>query len=138
MLPYSRTVLSPRTISRLLDEYPALHIHALEGTYAQLEPLLSNGDLDLIVGATRHSGPDSAMLSQPLLRDCLAFIARAGHPLTGKKRLSGHDLKRLKWVLPAKNTPSRTRFDQWLKKNLQLSGNYIETSSLTAVRGLLL
>lgn len=139
MLPYSRAVLSPRAMTRLLDEYPALRIHALEGTYTQLEPLLGNGDLDLIVGATRTSGLNKAMISQYLFRDCLAFIARADHPLIGRKRLSGNDLRRLKWVLPAKSTPSRKLFDQWLKKqHLQLSADYIETSSLTAIRGLLL
>ena len=139
MLPYSRAVLSPRAMTRLLDEYPALRIHALEGAYAQLEPLLGNGDLDLIVGATRNSGQNKAMISQYLFRDCLAFIARADHPLIGRKRLSGNDIRRLKWVLPATGTPSRKLFDQWLRKqHLKLSANYIETSSLTAIRGLLL
>ncbi len=139
MLPYSRTVLSPRAIGRLLAEYPALRVQALEGTYAQLEPLLRNGDLDLIVGATRDSATDQAMASQYLFRDRLALIARADHALAGSRRLSGDDIRRLKWILPAQNTPSRGLFDQWLKRqNLQLPGNYIETSSLTTIRGLLL
>ena len=139
MLPYSRTVLSPRAITLLLNEYPQLKISAREGTYAQLAPSLKNGDLDMIVGATRPAGEEKGFTNEYLFSDRLAFIVRADHPLLGTKKLSLGDINHLEWILPARNTPSRQLFDHLLEKQgLQQPTNYIETSSLTALRGILL
>jgi DNA-binding transcriptional LysR family regulator len=53
-LPYSRTLLTPRTIHRVLEAHPALRISTREGPYQMLETALRNGEVDLIVGATRE------------------------------------------------------------------------------------
>ncbi len=139
MLPYSRTILTPRAITRLLDKYPNLKVSTQEGIYSQLEASLRNGDLDLIVGATRPIYKVKGIVTECLFKDRLAVIARSDHDLAASKTLSPERLFNLKWVLPARQTPARVLFDQFMKKHhLAQPVDYVETCSLATVRGLLL
>ena len=138
-LPYTRTILNPRAINRLLDEHPGLQVSTQEGTYAQLEVSLRNGDLDFIVGATRQDGSVKGLLTERLFDDRLAVIARADHPLTNVDKLKPENLSELRWVLPSRQTPARLLFNDFLRKHhLDQPVDFIETSSLTTLRGLLL
>ena len=139
MLPYSRPILLPRAISRLTKEYPQLGITTREGTYANLELPLMSGELDLIVGATRPQELTPGLKSEALFRDELSLVVRAEHPLAGKKKIALGELEQFGWILPAKETPARQLFESFLGRNkVEAPTNYIETSSLTMLRGLLL
>lgn len=139
MLPYSRPVLLPRAISRLLNEYPLLNVSTREGTYSNLELPLMSGELDLIVGATRPKNLNLTLKSKTLFKDKLALVIRAGHPLTGSKKIDLNKLEAFGWILPAKETPARQLFERFLKREqIEAPVNFVETSSLTMLRGLLL
>lgn len=138
-LPYTRTIITPRAISHLLKRYPQLGVSTREGPYAIQEALLRSGEIDLIIGATRQDVADLGVATEVLLQDQLALIVRKGHPLLEKKNLQLTDLQDCGWVLPAANTPSRGIFDEVLAAhNIQRPANYIESSSLVTIRGLLL
>lgn len=138
-LPYTRTVLIPRAINRLLGDYPQLQVSTSEGRYTQLEVALRSGDLDCIVGATRPSIDDKGLIGETLLEDQLAIIVRSGHPLIHRANLTLADLVDYRWVLPARHTPAHVLFRQLLQEHaLAEPQNSIETSSLSTVRGLLL
>ncbi len=138
-LPYSRTILTPRAINRLLDQYPGIKISTEEGPYNLLEAALRCGELDLIVGAIRPVGSKEGLIAEKLFEDRLSVIARKGHPLECKADLSFDELEHYSWVLPATGTPSRLIFDKILQnEGVQTPSSIIETSSLANVRGLLL
>lgn len=138
-LPYSRTLLTPRTIHRVLEAHPALHISTREGPYAVLEASLRNGDLDLIIGATREMDGASGLVTESLFEDELAVIARAHHPLAGAGRLTLKRLLGYGWVLPVRGTPARQLFDECLATHrCPEPAQVIETSSMALIRGLLL
>ncbi|WP_226876392.1 LysR family transcriptional regulator [Microbulbifer hainanensis] len=138
-LPYSRTLLAPRTIHRVLESHPLVQISTQEGPYGLLESSLRNGDLDLIIGATRDLENSATLATETLFEDKLAVVARGGHPLTGKQELELLDLMEFGWVLPARSTPARRLFDRYLaERGLPLPAQTVETSSLSTVRGLLL
>ena len=137
-LPYTRSILTPRAINRLLDNYPQLEVSTIDGPYALLEASLRSGDLDCIVGAIRDVDQSKNLTTQILFRDRLAVIVRKGHPLETKDNLSLSDLHHYAWVLPNQNTPSRQLFMDVLKNNnLSPPQQSVETSSLSTVRGLL-
>ncbi len=139
MLPYSRPILLPRAISRLTSEYPQLSISTREGTYANLELPLMSGELDLIVGATRPGKLNPALKNEALFQDELSLVVRADHPLLGKKQLHLPEFESYGWILPARETPARQLFERYLASHkVEAPANYIETSSLTMLRGLLL
>src|SRR5690606_19545838 len=138
-LPYSRTILTPRAINRLLDQYPQIKISTEEGPYNLLESALRCGELDLIVGAIRPVGRNENLITEKLFEDRLSVIARKGHPLEGKSIASFEELQEYSWVLPSTNTPSRLIFDKILhNEGVKTPSSIIETSSLANVRGLLL
>lgn len=138
-LPYSRTVLTPRTILRVLDEHPQLQVATREGPYAMLEAALRNGDLDLIIGATRDIEPGSNLKTEVLFEDELAVIAGRDHPLAGAAQVTLTQLLEYGWILPVRQTPARKLFDRYLaEQGSALPARIIETSSLSTIRGLLL
>lgn len=138
-LPYTRTVLIPRAINRLLGFHPLLKVSTAEGPYAQLEVALRSGDLDFIVGAIRPDIETKGLATERLFDDRLTVIVRKDHPLSVRKKLTLAELKDMRWILPARNTPARHLFDRELaEQQLELPKQTIETSSLSTVRGLLL
>ncbi|WOX07001.1 LysR family transcriptional regulator [Microbulbifer pacificus] len=138
-LPYTRTVLIPRAINRLLATYPELQVSTSEGRYTQLEVALRSGDLDCIVGATRPAIDDKGLCGETLLEDQLAIIVRCGHPLIRRSNLTLADLMDYRWILPARHTPAHFLFRQLLQEHtLPEPHKSVETSSLSTVRGLLL
>lgn len=137
-LPYARTLLIPRSIHRLLEHHPQLQISTREGPYDVLEASLRNGDIDLIIGATRSLGNASTLRTQKLLEDKLAIITRTSHPLATANRVSLKQLQQFGWILPPQRTPARQLFDQFLsKQKALLPQQIVETSSLSTIRGLL-
>lgn len=138
-LPYTRSILTPRAINRLLERYPQLDISTVDGPYALLEASLRSGDLDFIVGATRAIDQGKNLATEGLFGDRLAFIVRAGHPLEGRKNLAMSDLNDYSWVLPNKRTPARQLFQEVLNKNnVSQPEHSVESSSLSTIRGLLI
>lgn len=138
-LPYTRTILTPRAITRILKEYPGLNIRTEEGPYTLMESALRCGELDMIVGAIRPVQNGDGLTTEKLFEDKLSVIVRSGHPLEGRQNLSLSDLQRYAWVLPASKTPSRLIFDRMLEDaGLETPKSTVETSSLSNVRGLLL
>jgi LysR family transcriptional regulator of gallate degradation len=138
-LPYSRTVLVPRSIHQVLELHPKLQIATREGPYDVLEPALRSGAIDLIVGATRRQNADSPLVAEELLQDELAVICSRHHPLAQRTVVSIAEILRYGWVLPLKTTPARQLFDRFLQRHeasepLQI----IETGSLSMTRSLLL
>jgi len=138
-LPYTRTILTPRAITHLLNDHPQLDISTFEGSYAVLESALRSGDLDFIVGAIRADNASKDLITEKLFEDNLSVIARVGHPLKNKSKLTLADLQDYDWILPSHNTPTRKLFDETLRSHdLEPPEHAIETSSLSTVRGLLL
>ncbi len=138
-LPYARAALVPRTIHRVLQKHPHLQIATREGPYEVLERALRNGNIDLIIGATRSHDAGSPLVAENLFEDELAVICSAKHPLAEHAAVSIEDILRYGWVLPLPTTPARQLFDQFLqRKGYTGPGKIIETSSLSMTRGLLL
>ncbi|NND00893.1 MAG: LysR family transcriptional regulator [Gammaproteobacteria bacterium] len=138
-LPYTRTIITPRAINRLLKQYPQISLSTREGPYAMQEALLRSGEIDLIIGATRTNTTDSSIATEVLLQDQLALIVRKAHPFLKRKDLKFSDLQDCGWVLPAPNTPARQLFDHVLSKHrINRPALFIESSSLITIRGLLL
>jgi LysR family transcriptional regulator of gallate degradation len=138
-LPYSRSVLVPRSIVRLLQDHPQLSISTREGPYDVLEAELRSGAVDLIVGATRKHEADSPMLAETLFEDELAVICGAHHPLAQREEVSVTQLLEYGWVLPLRTTPARQLFDRFLRGHgVAEPRQIIETGSLSMARGLLL
>ena len=138
-LPYVRTAIIPRTIVRVLRSHPTVEITTREGPYDVLERALRRGDVDLIVGATRPRVDKATIRTENLLEDELAVICGVHHPLANRRNVGLDQILECGWVLPARNTPARRLFNDFLVRHgREQPRQVVETGSMSTTRGLLL
>ncbi len=137
-LPLVRTRIVPEAVVALAARYPEAQVEIVDGPYEQLALSVQVGTCDLLVGALRGAAAPPGLAEEELFRDALAIVARAGHPLAGR-RLAGPDLAGHPWVLPRRDTPSRAILDRLMQAwGLDSGGSgHVETGSLVALRGIL-
>ena len=137
-LPLGRTQILPMAIASLLRQHPQLHVATLESPYEVLAASLRSGDIDFILGALRGTVGDSEISEEPLLLDRISVIARAGHPLAGR-RVGFSDMRHATWVLSRRGAPSRELFDRFFSDARQGPPSpSVETGDLAVLRCLLL
>jgi LysR family transcriptional regulator of gallate degradation len=138
-LPLASTLLVPRAVTRLKEEYPELLVTILEGTYESLLNSLRCGDVDVLVGVLRYPIPCSDIVQERLFEDLLSVVGRKDHPFASAKSLRLADVIDAEWVLPYKGAPSRRAFEQVMHAaGLPLPKNAIESNALVALRALLI
>lgn len=138
-LPLVRTRIVPDAVVDLIARYPRARVEILDGSYDSLVRLMRSGGCDMIVGALREGRLPQGLAEETLFHDTLSAVARAGHPLAGRK-LTGPELAAYPWVLPRRDTPSRAIFDRLQATHgvADPALGHIETGSLVALRGILL
>jgi len=139
-LPYARTVLVPRAVSRMLRDHPEVEITIFDGEYERLQEALQAGELDVIVGTVRMPAELSRLQrSEVLFHDDLAAVVRSGHPLAGRPAVDLADLVALTWVLPRQKSPQGRHFEDLLQaRNIGWPRRIVYCDSLAATRGILL
>lgn len=138
-LPLASTLLVPRAVTRLKQEYPELLVTILEGTYESLLDSLRCGDVDLLVGVLRYPIPCNDIVQEKLFEDLLSVVGRKDHPYAKAESLRLADVIDSEWVLPYKGAPSRRAFEQAMHAaGLPTPKNAIESNALVALRGLLI
>ncbi|MFC5478264.1 LysR family transcriptional regulator [Massilia suwonensis] len=137
-LPLARTRLLPLAIASVLQRHPRLQVSSLESPYGELTAGLLGGRIDFIVGALR-SNPGDAFSAEPLFEDKAALVARAGHPLARKKKLTLADLEGYPWVLSRPGAPLRESLVQFFERQgMAPPQPTVETGDLALLRGLLM
>jgi LysR family transcriptional regulator of gallate degradation len=137
-LPLARSQLLPMAIAAVLNKHPRLQIRSLESPYDELTASLLSGRVDFIVGALRESVGE-AFVSHALLEDKAALVARAGHPLDGRKHIKIHELAGYPWVLSRAGTPLRESLEGFFERQgVTPPLPAVETGDLALLRGLLL
>src|SRR5688500_9917925 len=132
------TNLVPQAIAAVKREYPDLLIRVEMDYSRPLVARLVDGQLDMVVG--RILGPDGLgeLDFEPLADEPHSLIARAGHPLTRRRRLEHADLLEFGWILPPAASLLRSRMDaMFLERGLPWPQNIVETSALPVITDLL-
>lgn len=104
-LPLSVSMLLPAALDSLLQIHPTLQVRIIDGTYESLMQQLQRADIDLLFGALRCP-PPSGIQQKVLLKDALAVVAHAAHPVFAQQDLRLADLLHHEWVLPLPHTPA--------------------------------
>jgi len=137
-LPLSRTRLLPEAIAALLRNHPHVHVSTVESPYEALAAALRSGDVDFIIGALRPPQQVRDLVQEPLFEDRIALVARAGHPLTRRRRIGFADLMRARWVLSRRGAPARELLERSFGQSGQAAPEpAVETGDLALLRGLL-
>ena len=136
-MPLARTFVLPTAILSLMSSHPHVGISVIDGPYDDLLHGLRHGDIDLLIGALRDPLPVDDVVQQPLFDDTLMIAARADHPLAAKTDISLGDLADFPWIVPRKDTPTRSHFEAMFEGAAQ-PDHIVEASSLILVTALIL
>jgi DNA-binding transcriptional LysR family regulator len=128
----------PDGIAMLKKERPGVAISVVVGTYDVLMPSLLAGDLDLVVGRLPQEGRSRALVYEEFYAEPICIVARRGHPLAARRRLTLRDLVNEAWLLPAPGTELRRQIERaFAEAGAALPRNVIESVSILTNRVLL-
>ncbi|HYA66185.1 MAG TPA: LysR substrate-binding domain-containing protein [Burkholderiaceae bacterium] len=138
-MPLSRHFLLPAAINDFSRRCPEVEVHAVEGPYEELLRGLRHGEIDLLIGALREPLPVEDILQERLFDDPLTIVARAGHPLQSRNKISIRELAAYPWVVPRRGTPTRDHFEGLFRDfRPPRALGLVESSSFALIRALLL
>lgn len=137
-LPLMRSHILPVVVHRLTQVQTGAEVHILDGPFDTLLHELRYGNIDLLVGALRPDLLVDDVFQRELFTDRLSVVARHGHPLAGKAKVTAKELAQCEWVVPRDGTPTRDHFNElFVKCGFGRPRRLVEASSLVFVRGLL-
>jgi DNA-binding transcriptional LysR family regulator len=130
-------LLLPRAIADLKAEHPKLTVVVREGTPDMLQQLLLAGDIDLTVGRLAPSVP-VRLEQERLHQEPIRLVARAGHPVHDRSKMSLADLVAYPWIFPVAQTALRAELEAvFFHEGLPLPADRVECTSMLTLRNLL-
>jgi DNA-binding transcriptional LysR family regulator len=110
-LPVVESALLPQSLMALRKVAPALRIRVQEGTSAALLDQLRRGEIDCVIGRLDSGADGRDIRAEKLTRLPTRIVARRGHPLAARKRVTPEQLAGFPWVLPQPGAPIRSVID---------------------------
>lgn len=129
------SVMLASVINEFATSYPTAHIRVLTGTPKEMMRSLRCGDVDAVIGLLTDPG-STDLVQEPLGETPYMVVARHGHPLVQRARVSIDDLSRFEWVIGTAEGGRRARFDKLFSGHRKPLVR-IEASSLPTIRVLL-
>jgi len=140
---------APRAVLAISARLPDLRVDIVEGTMDRLMTLLTNGDLDIVIGRTvghaegHADGSNEAIPPEPsgtahirsevLYVEPIDLVARPDHPLFALPALTWEDVQRYRWIVWPSGTPIRRALEDALARAQRtLPVNHIESNSVIA------
>lgn len=136
MLLAGSFLLGP-VLNELTKYFPEAHITVRTGEGAAMSRALQIGDIDFVVGL--HHVVDSGEIAQEaLFASPYVVVARKGHPLSQKAKVSLADLEAYDWVVSTKGAARRPAFDRLFASMNKMPKANIEAYSLATIRSLII
>ncbi len=123
-------------ISEFASEYPKAGVRILNGSADDMLEKLRAGDVDVVIGLLREP-KWTGFVHKPLAETPYVVVARHGHPLTEKRRVTLDDLRDFDWVIGIPGSSRRARFERLFSDRSRPQAR-IETCSLPTMRLLLM
>jgi LysR family transcriptional regulator, regulator for genes of the gallate degradation pathway len=136
-LPLMPKSVLARTVGRLLQAHPNVHVEIEEAPHETLMLGLRSGGLDVVVGALRSPRLGGDLVERALFNDPHVAVARAGHPLSKLATLRENDLATFPWVAPTRDTPRRGFIEDLFDRLPTRPRIVAETSSLAVMTAIL-
>lgn len=129
--------LLPSSITLFKQRHPLVNIAVREATNTVLFPMLSVGELDVIVGRLPDMRNDG-FTYHALYEEQLIVVTRTDHPLARNKVFSLTELIDYPWIVPLNDSPVRSRVDDFFKRHqLPAPVNRVESLSMLTNLGVL-
>ncbi|MHB8283932.1 MAG: LysR family transcriptional regulator [Caulobacteraceae bacterium] len=136
-LPLMPKQVLARAVGELLRRHPDVAISLEEGSRESLTRVLSNGGVDMLLGALRRTPSAQGLSDRRLFADPYVIVVRAKHPLASRTTVSVDELATFPWVIPWRETPRREVLEQLFARFSAPPKIVMETSSLPMMSAML-
>jgi DNA-binding transcriptional LysR family regulator len=124
-------MLLPEAVAQVKQQHGSLHVQLAIETSDVLMERLAQGRLDIVVGRLFERHDKTDVRYEELVEEPVSAVARPGHPLLAKRRLSLRELAAAGWIVPPSGSVLRHRFDlMFQEEGLPAPANLIETTAL--------
>ncbi len=138
-LPSSRTLLLPQAIARLVTRHPQVQVSVVDAPFEILFSGVQSGEIDFILTGISPEYRHKDFRIEVIGHDRLVVVARAGHPLAGRRDVAIDHLLRYPWVLRDHSAPSRQLINQgFAQMKVPAPHVAVQAGDLGVLRGLLL
>jgi DNA-binding transcriptional LysR family regulator len=118
----------PLAVARLKARRPFVTVTLVVGAHEHLLAALKAGQLDLVFGRRGDPNQMSGLAYEVLFEERLVLVARARHPLAGRRGLALSDLLDFPWIVPLPNATLRRRLEEIVRAGgLAFPRNYVES-----------
>ncbi|MBY6160307.1 LysR family transcriptional regulator [Mameliella alba] len=112
--------LADNFLSPILSTFLATHadcrVELRVGLVAELETLLSTGQINLMIGPARPLSLDLQLETETLAEDVLGIVCRKGHALAGQAEILPQHLEMQRWVAHSRGSYLRMQTEDGLAK----------------------
>lgn len=130
--------LLPASLLRLAREEPPLTVSVQVDTSRALVEGLLAARYDLVIARVGDASLEPELHFEPLAEELFCVVARPGHPLAGRRRVTLADVAAERWVLPPAGSDLRQRLETlFLQNGLPPVAAAVETVSAPLVQSLL-
>ncbi|WP_233713201.1 LysR family transcriptional regulator [Amaricoccus solimangrovi] len=137
-LPMARADLLPRAIGTCLARAPGIQAQMVEAPAEILVARLRSGEIDAVVTVPGPGFEPKGLVVEPLLRDEMAVLGCAGHPLASAGPLTLREVSALRWILPWRSSMNRALFEaRFIEEKLPPPRPAVQAADLSMIRGLL-
>jgi LysR family transcriptional regulator, regulator for genes of the gallate degradation pathway len=119
-------------LNKFISAYPHANVRIPNGSSGAMLRSLRAGDVDFVIGLLRNPVPED-LIQEPLAEAPYAIVARQGHPLFAKRKVSLDDLSAYDWVVGTVGARRRVCFDALFAGRRKPQAR-VETSSLPTIR----
>jgi LysR family transcriptional regulator of gallate degradation len=119
-------------LNEFIAAYPHANVRIQNGSSGAMLKSLRGGDVDFVIGLLRDPVPED-LIEEPLAEAPYAIVARQGHPLFGKRKVTLDDLSVYDWVVGTPGACRRVCFDALFAGRRKPQAR-VETSSLPTIR----
>lgn len=134
----SASHILPKSIARLVTDFPRLQVSIQEGELHMLLDALRRGNLDLVLGRLNPMSDYQDLHYQVLSNEYFVIVAGCNHPLTSAKVLKAKDLVDSQWILPPRTTPIRNLIDNFFIKKIKRAPERVIASVSLATNQILI
>lgn len=128
----------PAALLRLAREEPNIVVGVHVDTSRALIRGLLESRHDIVVARVGDATLEPELVFEPLVPEEFCVVARPGHPLAGRRRLSLAEIATQRWVLPPAGADLRQRLDTlWLQNGLPPLTSSFETLAAPLILSLL-
>jgi DNA-binding transcriptional LysR family regulator len=127
----------PQAIANVLDKWPKLHVHMVEGVWDRLAEALVKHEIDLALGVAVPDTDEITAITDCQWEDCSHVVAATDHPLRSKPDLRLADVMDQRWTSTPKGTAPYEHMARVFAANgLGMPEITVETRSIVMLKSL--